>query len=95
MEQIHSCNGILINSIKQNFKFGNNIATAIVKQKPILDYSWKPPLKRVKRLVQKQEKLKTRSNSMLITIISESINRFTTTALSRHMLYFGIDALKK
>jgi hypothetical protein len=34
----------LLNYIKQNFEFGNNIAMAIINQKPIATEIWKPTM---------------------------------------------------
>jgi hypothetical protein len=43
----------LINTIKQNYEFDNNIAITIIKQQPIDTKIWKPKQKKSKTLILK------------------------------------------
>jgi hypothetical protein len=75
----------LTNSINQNYKFGNNIATVLAAPKPILTKSWKPTMAKARSLILKQRKPKisnTKLKSKLTSISIKNGNKSLKQVLS-------------
>jgi hypothetical protein len=87
----------LINSIKQNYECGKNIATALATQNPSSQNHGSQLWQKAKPLILKQRKLKidnTKLNSKLALISIKNGNNSTTTTSHKHMLPSGQDVPK-
>jgi hypothetical protein len=85
----------LINYIKQNFEFGNNIAIAIINQKPIATKIWKPTMllsRNVNPELKEIENKQFKNEFKAKTITTTQGSKYTTTMSPKLTHYFGTDA---